>query len=136
MPNMSEMAQDTRDKLPTKDFALPADRLFPIQSAKQAMTALTYATWPVNKEHKAKVFKAVQKRWPEVWARFKGGKGKRRHRPQESVGTIGDQPGVRERLNAIRGLLSDARSMDRPQDVPGAPEDPNSIAAMFAQEGK
>lgn len=135
MPNMQEMAQSTRDALPTKDFALPAERKFPIQSAKQAMTALTYATWPDNKAHKAKVFAAVKKRWPDVWEKFngKGGKKGRRRKRHESIGTLADKPGVRERLGAVRGLLTDSEQLGRPRDVPGAPEDPNSIAGMFAQ---
>jgi len=138
--HFGEMAQSTREALSDKDFAIPGERLFPIQSAKQAMTALTYATWPDNKKHKDQVFKAVKKRWPKVWERFQGKgkrKGKRRGRT-ESIATLGDRADVRERLGAMRGLLADGQRLGggKPQGVPGAQDDPNSIAAMFAQESE
>jgi hypothetical protein len=59
-----------------------------------------------------------------------------KNRYHESMGSIGDAPGVRERLGAVRGLLSDGEQLGRPRGVLGASEDPNSIAGMFAQEGE
>lgn len=123
---VSEMSQAAREDLSNKDFVIPAERLFPIQDAKQAMTALTYATWPKNKKHKAAVFEAVKKRYPEVWNRFEG-KGK-----SESIATIGDAPGVRERLNAVRELLADAEALGRSKKM-SSPDGQESIAAMFSK---
>jgi len=58
----------------------------------------------------------------------------KRRNYNESIATLGDSMGVRERLSSVRELLSDGEQLGRPRGVPGAPEDPSSIAGMFAQE--
>jgi len=62
----NKLSQAKRKKLPASQFAIPSERIFPIQSKKQAEVALTYADWPNNAKHKAAVRRAVFKKYPSL----------------------------------------------------------------------
>lgn len=123
MANLMEMSQAARAKVKKSDFIFP-DRdppAYPIPDEKHAVDALTFARWPNNKKDFKEVFAAVKKRYPAVAKRFMGGKFAK----SESI-TFGDDPVLRERLESIGLLISEADSMSDP--------DPNSVAGMFVQE--
>jgi hypothetical protein len=62
----NKLSKRRRAALPSSAFALPKQRKFPMQSAKQAVTALTYARWPQNQPRRAAVERAVYKQWPKL----------------------------------------------------------------------
>lgn len=123
MSNLMEMSDAARSKVKKSDFIFP-DRdppAYPIPDKKHAMDALTFARWPNNKKDFKAVFAAVKKRYPGVADRFMGGKFAK----NESV-KLGDNPVIRERLESIRALVTEADAMC------GEPE-PGSVAGMFAE---
>ncbi len=129
MSDLDEMSQAVRGDLPASDFVFPDERLFPIQDIDQAMTALTYSTWPKNKKYAKRVREVVFKRYPSLRNKFKDGvyakKRKRKRKPKtESMGSLGDMGHIRERLSAVGQIVAEAESIRR--------RDPDSVAQMFA----
>ncbi len=55
-----------RDSLSGGQFAIPEERKFPIQSRKQARTAIAFANWPNNAKYKKSVLAAVRNRYPDL----------------------------------------------------------------------
>ena len=62
----NKLTRGERVTLPDSAFAIPRERKFPIQNKRQAVTALTYATWPENKKYRKRVETAVYKRYPSL----------------------------------------------------------------------
>ncbi len=60
----NKLTRAERVTLSDSAFAIPKERKFPIQNKRQAVTALTYATWPENKKYRKRVEAAVYKRYP------------------------------------------------------------------------
>ena len=121
---IQEMSDAERSKVKPSDFIFPEREAYPIDTKKHATLALTYARWPDNKKDWPAVLAAVKKRWPEAVKEFKGGKfwkGKK----NESV-KLGDHPVLRERLEAIQAIVTEADELSNP--------DPDSVSAMFVQE--
>ena len=73
-PRAKKLSKRARTFLPASDFVLPRERKWPIQDPAQAMTALTWSTWPQHKGVRGKVQHAVKSRYPQVWREFKGHK--------------------------------------------------------------
>jgi len=135
MPYLKEMSQATREALPARDFVFPETRRYPIQNAEQAMTALTYTTWPQNKKDAPAVRAAVFKRYPALRSRFLDGKfakpkrkRRKRKRPQteSGFGSLGDLEHISERLAGVQSIVAEAESIRH--------HDPQSVAAMFVKE--
>lgn len=100
MPYQTEMAQSERESLKPSEFVFPKERKWPINTAKQAMTALTWSTWPQHKAVSKQVRDAVFKKYPELKKKFKGGKYESR-----SV-KLGDV--MSERFEELRQLIAEA----------------------------
>lgn len=124
MPYMTEMSQAYRKKLPRKDFVFPNDRGWPIQTRKQAMTALTWSTWPQHRKAAKKVREAVFAKYPDLRKKFSGGKYKKESR---SLGKLGDSGAISERLQRIHDIVGQAEDLREHHD-------PNSVAQMFAEQ--
>lgn len=117
MPYMAEeLLPKERANLPTKDFVFPKSRTWPIQDIEQAKTALTYASWPKNRDAAKAVRTAVFRRYPKLkgWAtvgksKYKAPWQKERASKQESIGNIGGIPGIADRLGALSELLGESQ---------------------------
>jgi hypothetical protein len=124
MPYLQEMSQAYRQKLPKKDFVFPDQRKWPIQTRKQAMTALTYSTWPQHKSVANKVRKVVFAKYPGLRQSFK--KGQHRNK-SKGLGKLGESQAISSRLGRIHDLVGQANSIKEHQD-------PSSVAQMFVDE--
>ena len=125
MPYTKDKLTDAeREKLSASDFVFPKDRSWPIHDLKHGKIALTWALWPQHKDVAKKVIKAVFARYPELrftkvgkkcMGKVKGGgknlyqpAGKQRLAASRSLGTLGDNPVIAERMASLREMLSDA----------------------------
>jgi len=66
------MSAAKRRSLPARDFIFPENRTWPIQDEAHAMRALSFSTWPRNRDVACDVQERVKARYPNVWQRFKG----------------------------------------------------------------
>jgi hypothetical protein len=62
----AELSESRRDSLGSGEFAIPEERKFPIQSRKQAKTAMAYANWPNNAKYKQQVLSVVRRKYPDL----------------------------------------------------------------------
>jgi hypothetical protein len=60
---MAKLTSKERNKLPSKDFAEPKERKFPIEDKSHAANAKARAAQSGDAEEKAKVDRAVDKKW-------------------------------------------------------------------------
>lgn len=63
---MGKLTAKSRNAIPTKDFALPGERKFPIENRSHAVNALARASGSGIAEVKAKVRAAVDKKYPDL----------------------------------------------------------------------
>lgn len=63
---MARLTGKERNALPTKDFAVPGKRAYPINDMSHSRNALARVSQFGTKELKAKVRAAVHKKFPEI----------------------------------------------------------------------
>lgn len=63
---MAKLTASARNKIPTKSFALPAERKFPIEDHSHAVNALSRASSSPMDGIKAKVRAAVHRKFPDL----------------------------------------------------------------------
>jgi len=59
-----------KKELPDSEFAIPADRKYPIENEAHARNALARVSRFGNSEEQQQVCKAVEKRYPEIHSKF------------------------------------------------------------------
>lgn len=63
---MGKLTAKERNAIPAKEFALPAERKFPIENRSHAQNALARASQSGVPEIKAKVTAAVHRKYPDM----------------------------------------------------------------------
>lgn len=63
---MAKLTAKTRNAIPTKEFALPGERKFPIEDRSHAQNALARASQSGVKSIKEKVTAAVHRKYPDM----------------------------------------------------------------------
>ena len=63
---MSKLNSKERNAIPSKEFALPGERKFPIENRSHAQNALARASQGGVPEIKAKVSAAVRRKYPNM----------------------------------------------------------------------
>lgn len=111
------LTQTQRERIPKRMFVFPEKRAWPIHDLKHAKIALIWSTWPQHKDVAKKVRAAVFKRYPELKKWFKGGKVKENREfvstQSESLGRLGDVPGLADRLRALQDVIRESESLGR-----------------------
>ena len=70
------LTEAERDALPSRDFAVPGERKYPIHDREHGRLALTFVAAPSNKAYRYRVLSRVFSRYPELvnfWAETKPG---------------------------------------------------------------
>jgi hypothetical protein len=63
---MAELTAKKRNNLPSRDFAIPSERKYPINDAAHARNALARVAQYGSPEAKAKVRAAVKRKYPGI----------------------------------------------------------------------
>jgi len=63
---MGVLTAKARKEIPTKEFALPGERAYPIQDKAHARNALSRVSQYGSSEEKAKVRSAVHRKYPGI----------------------------------------------------------------------
>lgn len=63
---MAKLTSSARKAIPTKSFAVPSERKYPIEDANHARNALSRVSANGTPEQKAEVRAAVHRKYPEI----------------------------------------------------------------------
>lgn len=72
---MAKLTSEARNDLPTSDFAIPETRSYPIHNKSHARNALARVAQHGSPEEKARVRRAVHRRYPDIGEEYQMNKG-------------------------------------------------------------